>query len=154
MIKQFVPQEMCLHCKGCCRFATQDSVWQLHLLEEEQKKIGDKIRLLSKVGGDGFLCSCLDERSNKCTIYESRPFECRLYPFVINRRSDQVFLAIDLNCPFAQGKLHSPQFKEYLKYLVDFLESPLALEILKNNPQVIQPYDEVFDLAELRIHSK
>jgi Fe-S-cluster containining protein len=151
MISQFVPQEICLSCRGCCRFSEKDSIWQPHLLAEEKEGLEKKVKLLPSPAGSGFICACLEEDSSKCNIYGLRPFECQLYPLVLNRKDNRIFLAVDLNCPFAQGKLHSPQFKEYLKYLSGLFASPQYLKVLKSNPQAIQAYDEVFDLAELKL---
>lgn len=45
-------------------------------------------------GEDGF-CIFLDNNS-RCSIYDSRPFECRAYPYVI--RADRSFI-LSNNCP-------------------------------------------------------
>jgi len=45
-------------------------------------------------GEDGF-CVFLDS-NNKCAIYNSRPFECRAYPYII--RADGSFV-LSNNCP-------------------------------------------------------
>ena len=93
----------------------------------------------------------LSPAENKCKIYLNRPFECQLYPFLINRRAEGVFLAVDLNCPFASQHLNHPEFKKYLDYLKGFLDSPKQLGILKRNPQILQSYEGVSDLLPLEI---
>jgi Fe-S-cluster containining protein len=151
MIKQFVPQEVCLKCPGCCRFSEEGTVWSPCLLEEEKERLAEKIKLLSAARQGSFICASFNPAENKCRIYPLRPFECRLYPFLVNFKADKVFLAVDLNCPFVQKNVESPAFKEYVRTLADFLNSPEQLAILRNNPQVIQAYKEAQDLIELSI---
>ena len=163
MIKQFIPQEICLECRGCCRFNQRDSVWSPALLNEEAQELlrnkipplfisTDKKILLGQLAGEGnFACSFLRPEENLCKIYPRRPFECQLYPFLINRKGAKVFLALDLHCPFAAKKIKTRDFKGYVLYLTEFLNSPPQAEILKNNPQIIQVYPEALGLGELKI---
>lgn len=161
MIKQFVPQEACLACQGCCRFAQEDSVWVPALLNEEIENLlkdgfppsllslNKKIRVVSFKNKDIYICALFNPEENKCKIYEQRPFECRIYPFLINRKGGKVFLAIDLQCPFVKEKINTQEFKAYAQYLADLIKTPQYSETLKNNPQIIQAYTEVLDLSEL-----
>ena len=108
MIKQFVPQEFCLKCRSCCRFKETNSVWSPCLLDEEIQELVDRegipaasisidrrIQTVADPGGDGFICPFLNNADNQCRIYNLRPFECQLYPFLINLRKDKVFLTVD-----------------------------------------------------------
>lgn len=164
MIRQFVPEEVCLKCPGCCRFQEADSVWLPCLLEEEILELVDKkdapavslsldkrIMPVSLQGKEGFICPFLNIEDNKCKIYPTRPFECQLYPFLLSMRNKKALLTVDLNCPYIQDKLNSLEFKEYTQYLTDLLNSPKQLKILRENPQIIQAYAEVLDIAELKI---
>lgn len=162
MIKQFVPQEACLKCQGCCRFKEIDSVWTPCLLEEEVQDLLDKdipaayINMQRKIQpvpdpkGEGFLCAFLEAQSNKCKIYNLRPFECQLYPFLINLRNKKVVLTVDLNCPYIKEAINKKEFKEYAEYLAAYLNSKEQLEMLMDNPQIIQAYEDVTDLIELK----
>lgn len=160
MIKQFVPQQECLKCKGCCRFREENSVWSPCLLDEEIQDLLDRKipsafismdRRLKTVPAQegGYACPFLHQKENKCKIYDLRPFECQIYPFLICLRGKKALLTVDLNCPYIKQKLNSKELKEYTDYLAAFLNSPKRLEILKNNPQIIQAYEEVLDIVEL-----
>jgi Fe-S-cluster containining protein len=163
MIKQFIAQEFCLRCQGCCRFSQEDSVWSPCLSDEDLKEFSrnnlspsvvsyhKKIRLIPFQKQNNFLCSLLGQEDNRCKIYSFRPFECQLYPFLINRKGKKVFLAIDLKCPYAEENLESEIFKKYTRYLVERLNRPRRLSILRNNPQIIQEYPGVLNLVELKI---
>ncbi|MCX5707207.1 MAG: YkgJ family cysteine cluster protein [Candidatus Omnitrophica bacterium] len=163
MIKQLVPSDVCLKCQGCCRFKDADSVWSPCLLDEEILDLIDKegipaaalsinrrLQLVPNSKGEDFLCPFLNIEENKCKIYSTRPLECQLYPFLITLRDKKVLLTVDLNCPYVKEKLNTPEFKAYLGYLTDYFNSPTQLELLKDNPQIIQAYDDVLDVVELQ----
>ena len=166
MIKQFVPQEFCLSCQGCCRFTQANSVWSPCLLDQEIQNLLDKEigqicicadkRLVPIANPDksGFICPCLELENNKCKIYSLRPFECQLYPFLINLRDKKVLLTVDLNCPYARENISNSKFKECSEYLAEFLNSPAQLKILKENPQILQAYEDVKEVLELNIDNE
>lgn len=164
MIKQFVPQEFCLKCRGCCRFKEANSVWSPCLLDEETQGFLDKegipaisisadrrIQPIATYDEKGFVCPLLNTADNKCRIYNLRPFECQLYPFLINLRKEKVLLTVDLNCPYVYEKIDTPLAKEYIIYLTAYLNSPKMLKVLKDNPQIIQAYEEVRKITELNL---
>lgn len=163
MIKQFLPQEYCLSCRLCCRFKEENSVWSPCLLDEEIQALLDKKIPAASISIDRrlhpvhscsegtFICPFLDAQENKCKIYAFRPFECQLYPFLISLRGKRILLTLDLNCPYARAKLNSPELKEYTAELTAFLNKPSQIKILKDNPQIIQAYEEVLDVIELKI---
>jgi uncharacterized protein len=163
MIRQFVPEAACLKCQGCCRFREMDSVWTPCLLEEEVQDLIDKdipaayinmqkkIRPVPDPKGDGYLCAFLEGESNKCKIYNMRPFECQLYPFLVTLRNKKVVLTVDLNCPYVKENIKAEEFKEYVDYLTAYLNSPEQLEMLIDNPQIIQAYEDVLDVVDIKL---
>lgn len=165
MIRQFTPSVFCLKCHGCCRFREASSVWLPCLLDEEIQDLLDKkippaaisidrkIRPIPNpnVSESAFICAFLDAGENKCRIYDARPLECQLYPFLIAMRGKKVFLTVDLNCPYVKEKINQPEFKEYARYLTDYLNSPKQIRLLKDNPHFIQAYQDVLDVIELKM---
>jgi Fe-S-cluster containining protein len=164
MIKQIIPQEFCLKCRGCCRFKALNSAWSPCLLEEEVQDMLDKdipaasisanrklIPVSDPAAAEGFICPFLDAQENKCKIYGFRPFECQLYPFLIDLRGKKVILTLDLNCPYVSEHLKDDEFRKYIDSLASFLNSPAQLKVLKDNPQIIQAYEEVLDIMELEL---
>lgn len=113
--------------------------------------IDRRLQPIPNPGGADFICPFLDPQGNKCRIYGMRPFECQLYPFLINLRKGKVLLTVDLNCPYVEKTINSSQSKNYIAYLCDFLNSPEQLKLLKDNPQIIQAYEEVREVAELSL---
>jgi len=165
MIRQFTPGDVCLKCHGCCRFREAPSVWLPCLLDEEIQDLLDKkipsatISIDRKIqpipnpsaSESAFICVFLEAAANKCRIYDARPLECQLYPFLIAMRGKKVFLTVDLNCPYVKEKINQREFKEYVQYLTDYLNSPKQIRLLKDNPHFIQAYQDVLDVIELKI---
>lgn len=159
MIKQFTCEEFCLECRGCCRFSQEDSVWIPHLLKEEEsallkaKGAGNisyqKICPVRSKNEDIFLCSFLSASRNKCGIYLERPFECQLYPFLLNSSQRRVYLAEDPHCPYLKEKKGSNELKEYIDYLIAFINSPAQLKYIQGNLQIIHEYPGVENIAKL-----
>ena len=163
MIKQLIPEKVCLVCRGCCRFNKKESIWSPSLLDADIQGLlknnipsslisgRNKLHLEPHGEENNFICPFLTAPSNKCKIYSFRPFECQLYPFLIHRANDKVFLGIDLRCPFVEVNLKTQRCKEHVQYLTELLSTPEWLDVLRNNPQVIQKYEGILDLAELKI---
>jgi len=163
MMRQLVPEAICLKCQGCCRFRDPESIWSPNLLDDDMQALlknsippffildNKKIRLTHYQPQDNFICSLLDAGSNKCKAYAFRPFECRLYPFLINRSNTKVFLAVDTKCPFIKEKQQSQALKAHAQFLADFLSQPDFLKTLRRNAHIIQAYEGVLDLVELQM---
>lgn len=140
-----------------------NSVWSPCLLHEEVQDLlarnitpamilaKKKIRLMREPAEGCLICAFFNAPKNKCRIYSFRPFECRLYPFLIKRGGKKVFLAVDLKCPFVTQDFKSRRFNGYVQYLTRLLHKPKARGALRDNPQLIQMYDGPLDLTELKL---
>jgi Fe-S-cluster containining protein len=158
MIPQILDSSTCLSCRGCCRFSAKASVWSPVLLNEEiasgaipSTVIGadKRIRLISDTLERCFICPLLNVHDDTCTVYEKRPFECRLYPFVLTKTGVAVWLAADPQCPFVEQHAHEPDFRDYTAMLTAFFATDPGLTLLKDNGHLIQEYSGVIMLAEV-----
>ncbi len=162
-IKQIIPSHFCLECKGCCRFRDLNSAWSPALLDKEIEELMEDnippsvitpekhLRVEPFEGENNFVCALLNTTNNKCKVYQSRPLECQIYPFVVNLHGAKVFLAVDLRCPFAQSNKDNDEFEDYIEYLAEFLNRPQQLATLRSNPQIIQQYMDVLNLVEINL---
>lgn len=151
-INQCVSGEFCLSCLGCCRYSGNDSIWAPNLLAEEQQRLGiEEIGLIAYK--NEYICSFLDSSSNYCQIYESRPLECRIYPFLLNRKDNKLYLSLHKSCPAISEQLNTEQIREYQKYLVEYLESTPVAVSLNDSFKGFGHYPdgEIIDLTELKI---
>jgi hypothetical protein len=69
---------------------------------------------------------------------------------LLTLRGTKIILTVDINCPYIKDNLKTSALKEYSEYLTAFLNSPEQIEILKDNSHLLQAYQQVLDLIELR----
>jgi Fe-S-cluster containining protein len=164
-IPRFVPSEVCLVCDGCCRFAAADSVWSPLFLFEEIRSLTERNKLPScafaRAGTQsgtaaridlvcdeqGFFCPCLGKDRHACTIYAERPFECRLYPFLLVRDKGQRALALDEHCPYALKMDGGFEMESHVKALQEALFSPPGQTFLEAHPELFQEYPTSFKIV-------
>jgi Fe-S-cluster containining protein len=136
-LKHFIPQEFCLICKLCCRFNQADTVWAPRGI----KPISHE---------DYFICPRLNINTNRCRIYLKRPFDCRLYPFLLAVKNKKVYLALDSRCPYAGDRTKAGALKKYSRYLVDLFSQEGFQNYLLENPGLTGNYgQDIIFLAEL-----
>jgi len=150
MIRQFTKEEVCIKCQGCCRFSDSQTPWSPRLLDTEIETL-PKLTPVKLSGKEGFFCPLLDIAANKCKAYPNHPFDCQLYPFVLNRKYGKIYLAVDLNCHYAKDNFKTKEFKDYVSYLIKALSEEKFRIVLARNPQMIQVYADVVDIEELNI---
>lgn len=120
---------------------------------------------------DGFVCPCLEihpvrgktsetsdgclrqpasngVKTNQCKIYQNRPLDCQLYPFLLVAKGQDAFLGVDENCPYVQKALSTPEAKEYIRYLKGFLSSKDFIRLAKSNPEIVQLYTQDIKFLE------
>lgn len=170
-LTQFVPSHVCLECDGCCRFKEEDSHWRPKVGSEEsqlmrQEGLAERIfgrehldagmRIKTKGCHNGtHQCRFFSPDGNLCTIYAYRPFECRLYPFVLMKKGAGIVLAVHLNCPHVQNTQDSKEFDNYVGYLQKFFLQNDVTEFLKRNRLLIESYldyeDEMQGLFNINV---
>jgi Fe-S-cluster containining protein len=157
---QLVPQKICLSCQGCCRYKEAESLWRPKIALEELKGNEYKIDLIGALGKDAYIntvaekgqnrCSFLDMKTNKCGIYTGRPFECRLYPFLLTRfeKNGRVAVSVHLSCPYVQQSRYSAEFEKHVGVLKAYLSGEERARFLQNNPALVGDYSEYRDEIE------
>ncbi len=173
-IPQFVPQEVCLKCEGCCRFKEQRSPWRPKVTEREASVLEKKgLSLLEKifdgnvVDSDSYIkainlkggcqCSFFDSNSNTCRVYVDRPFECQFYPFLLEKREEAFLISVHLSCPHIQETEHNESFQLFVKELKELFSQPETHSFLFTHPELAGDYsefaDEIMPLFSLPIKS-
>lgn len=95
--------EQCLICKICCRFPDRHSpLIPFFLGKERGTYYGCRIDVIKY--GSGYICPYFIPEKNCCSIYNTRPLDCRLYPFMITYDDTykKVILVLDNNCPYGE----------------------------------------------------
>lgn len=159
-LPQLVPQEICLSCQGCCRYKEAEGLWRPKISLEELKGNEYKIDLIGALGKDAYIntveekgqnrCSFLDLKTNKCGVYTGRPFECRLYPFLLTpspslkekEKNGRVAVSVHLSCPYVQQSRYSAEFEKHVSILKAYLSGEGRARFLQNNPALVGDYSE------------
>lgn len=136
MLKQFVPNEICLKCDVCCRFREKNSVYAPKFLPEETKQFGDRfLQNLSPACNGEFICQFFSPATNTCTIYNQRPLDCRLYPLMITYDKDyeNIILCLDTKCPYIKDSRQPPVISHKLNEYTEYVEGFLKKQNLPHN---------------------
>ncbi len=163
-MKQLLPPGICLTCTDpCCHFQKGEDEHAPFFTEEQHREIlkrGFDPAMMHKLEGrnvwqsklkqnkgDDYVCNFFID--NKCTVYDIRPIECKLWPFFItfNPEKTKVMLSVDLEtfCPgVKRNVLETDSGKEYAKYLIEFLSSQEMQDLFGKNHGLIHFYDEQF----------
>jgi len=140
-INFFIPKEFCVKCKGCCKFSSKNSRWNFNLTNFEKRKLNDLYLIKNQ---DVYQCSFF--KNNLCDKYIKRPFDCKLYPLLLNKKfvflnnniivKYQLILDTD-NCEYAlYNQLDSiNQANQILKQI--------DINLLKKNKQLFSNYNNI-----------
>ena len=164
-MEQIVHHEQCLRCHECCRFrADRQDFAPIFTIEEVERiraagkalpeftpfKATDnvlQIRLKQAENDDPvypYVCPFLDETDYRCTIYETRPFDCRVWPFIVLKEAEtgQVKLAhFTGSACLAVEEASEAAFEAYENYMKQFVTSANFLGFLRQYPQLIWDHD-------------
>lgn len=155
-LKQIIPQEYCLKCEGCCHFIDEKSQWIPQITDSEALeavKKGVPAGVFSKTDknnhhlavikkNDATICDFLSLETNKCQVYSARPFDCQIYPFILDKRAGKIVLGLHLLCPFVKENFRKKEFQEYLKYFKEFINKKATLYFIKKNAFLVGHYEK------------
>jgi Fe-S-cluster containining protein len=164
-IDSIVPSELCLKCEICCRFPDPDSPLAPFFTEEEVKSAlasglppdsfngepSGRICLIpfpeeveSPGHNGGSVCPSFDPLTQRCGIYEVRPFDCQLFPFALMKDGTgaSAVLGIDTKCPFIQDPRNRPVIESFSRKLNELLKSAPYQEMFRKFPELIGPFQE------------
>jgi len=165
-LKQFVPSEYCLQCKGCCRYKEADSAWRPKLGAGDKEDLAALITSGDVLDAKSYiktiqtcgehLCRFLNGANQKCGIYAKRPFECSLYPFILSQTPDAIKVYVHLSCPYVQDHLSQADHESYVAYLKEFFDREDIRGFLSRNKVMFHDYTSyapellhLFDLLSL-----
>ena len=148
-IRQIIPENYCSRCNVCCRFPEATSELRPVFLNKEiiERKyffVFDNVRPC-KINAvpfkDMYICPHFNPEKNTCSIYKLRPFDCRLYPFMLTYNKDYtaVELVADSKCPFVENK---NLLAAYAKEIYEYLEQEEIAEELSKNFSFINNYQD------------
>jgi Fe-S-cluster containining protein len=136
--KKFEMKELCESCNhmSCCTgfdapFLFENDIKKLKNIGKASNKFIEDIQVAElsvkslKKKKNSTNCILWDEETNKCTIYEQRPFDCRMFPFDI-MKIDGEYRWIVFSCN------PDSNWKWTEEYLDKLEQDPAFSEIIEN----------------------
>lgn len=166
-MKQFIQHEQCQRCRECCRFRADRQYFAPLFTAAEIEAIravrGDDMPVFHPYKGSEnvfqvalvpasqpddvypYVCPFLDEDNYACGIYDVRPFDCRTWPFIVQKVvqtgrtlvahfTGDVCLALD---EFEPGDMEA-----YKAYFAALVTSDKYVQLLRHSPELIWEHDE------------
>ncbi len=169
-IPQPIPNQVCLACDVCCRFPERDSFLSPFFADEEiewansisKKEAQFRPAPPSRGGqlvpiqeGNGYRCPFFDPETHFCAIYDNRPLDCRLYPYMLtlDPTSSGVWLGIDTKCPGADDPDMLENLINQAGQIWESAMCPDLIECVATTPHLVGPHQPdvlpLFRLEEL-----
>jgi len=160
---QVSSESACARCRGCCVFEKRHAWFapvvsneeysrliECGLCKEEDFTLNQGKRQLKLVPyEDRLRCRFLNTDTWMCGIYHERPFDCRLYPFVLmwNREKDCPQVGFhEGECPAHEEKLPREKSR-YRREVFRILDSAETCSNLQKNQVIIWDYDDEFKIV-------
>ncbi len=168
-MNQIVHHEQCRRCRECCRFRanredfapifTDQEVAAIRAVREHNHQPMPEfapfkattnirqIRLKPAEHADPvypLVCPFLDEDSYECSIYEVRPFDCRIWPFIIVKVRETGAIQLEHftgDACLALQEVSAEDFAEYEAYMQELVASADMLALLREYPGLIWEND-------------
>jgi uncharacterized protein len=164
-LPQIVPSSTCLRCDVCCRFPDPDSALRPYFTGEDIEQAiaagvdraafsdrhGCQVTVVPDRQNNGYQCPAFDPATSHCTIYDRRPFDCRIYPLALmwSEAHDQVVLGWDTKCPFLREQVPADIHRHAVQVMT-LLDQPGVVKMLGAHPRLIGQFQEdVVVLASL-----
>ncbi|HUJ79177.1 MAG TPA: phosphatidylglycerol lysyltransferase domain-containing protein [Nitrospiria bacterium] len=155
-IPQIIPNLRCLRCDVCCRFPDAGSPMRPYFTAAEieaaiargvpveyfPERSGGRVALTPHPAGEGFVCPAFDVGTNRCAIYDDRPLDCRLYPFVVIRSPEggRPLLGWDQLCPYLREEADPMLPLKTVPIVAEWLCPSDAPSPLEDDPGFVGPF--------------
>lgn len=153
-----VTSAQCLACKGCCAFLHSGGDWSPRLTPEdisllteadpERTWLNGEERVSLVPSSRGQACFFLDEASHHCRVYAKRPYECRLYPFLLSHEDGVVKLYAHLSCPALGELFKKDDWRRRISSTRAFFQQDATLAWVRENARYFVDYRPF--LAEMK----
>lgn len=149
----------CQKCRECCKFY-KDEIYFAPLFTDEEKGIveglingkvsfkkykdSDNVFQIELVkSGHLYVCPLLDEKTHLCAIYEKRPFDCRIWPFIFMKKDNDIVLACfdkDL-CP-NMDSMKKRQIPRLTKKVLRWIKKNDVHKLIKEHKELVWDYEK------------
>jgi Fe-S-cluster containining protein len=159
--------ESCSRCRGCCTFGKDDeyaTVFAKPELDRIRERFGSvpemrdfrnsgrvfQVRLVKSQNGN-YVCPFLEEEKHSCRVYELRPFDCMIWPFMLARSRDgkrvELVCLDKRECP-SYGKISPQEFEGHRRKMLGLIRSREVIEFVRKYPELIWDYEKYSFLVD------
>jgi Fe-S-cluster containining protein len=165
-MEQLIQHEHCLKCRECCRFR-KDRQYFAPIFTQEEITAIQQVRsdlpefkpykgsatvfqvTLNRSKLDDpvyqYVCPFLDEDNYACTVYETRPFDCRTWPFIVmhDQKPDSAVLAhFTGEVCLGLNEAEPTAFDAYKRYFAKLMLSEPYRNFLRAHRALIWDHEE------------
>lgn len=157
MLKKILSQETCGKCRVCCGFDESDK-WEIPLIYEELKKYIEgryKCRIVPRgneyvfdmeFDGDKVVyCPMASDKG--CVLGDMKPFDCRIWPFRVNRLDGRLVITVSPVCG-AVSELPLNRLTEFLK---EDGFADMLFEQAELHSDMVKPYIEGYPILAVKM---
>lgn len=146
MLKKFLSSETCAQCRICCGFDDED-LWEVPVVSPELKaelekeyphieyvpyENSYKFNMIKSPDGL-YYCPMLSEKG--CILKDSKPFDCKIWPFRVMSLNGSLVITLSPVCPSLSAK----PLNELHAFLADGFAERLFREA-KVHPDIVKDY--------------
>jgi Fe-S-cluster containining protein len=153
MLSKILSKRECAECKICCSFdsydlletpVVTDEIMQRSLAVKPDQRFADvdgtRLYIMDKEPDrDLYYCPMLDH-SKGCLLGDSKPFDCRIWPFKIMRFEGRRVIALSPVCPIVSDKPLS-ELRELAHEL-----APVIFAEADREPSLVRPYSSGYTI--------
>lgn len=156
MLKEILSPDSCRSCRMCCVF-DRDDVWEIPVFSEAAraallKEMPEAALRAGDNGGWVFemkfdsegLAYCPALSENGCTLRESKPFDCKIWPFRVMEHNGGLALTLAPLCE-AVNRLDETVIEQFAEKL-----APLAFAEAEKNPAIVKPRAEEYKIYAVK----
>ncbi len=159
-IKEYTPFTEKSICETCPSLCSRDQKWHW-LLPDEAERLKDKMLVEEKYGAfffEGGQCPLIE--GAHCSIYDSRPLECRLSPVSLYYMDKELFWIIDTGCPYLEKYENDKEFWNKVDGFISKIELYITEKMEKEFMDISEairnfdPLTEDEDFIKMRAYSQ
>jgi len=100
---------------------------------------------------EGYECPAFSTETNRCNVYDDRPLDCRIYPFVLayDLTGTRVVLALDMLCSYAFENQNAPVIHEIARCVANALDNELLSKVVEASGIIGELDDSQMEMAQL-----
>lgn len=164
MLTKILSREACAGCRVCCGF-DRDDVWEIPVISPETaayiidnidknaelEPFQDGYRFVMHFTDGEELSYCPMLTDKGCILGDKKPFDCRVWPFRVNRISDGILgITVSPVCETVSA-LPLSKLSAFLNEKYDKRGSlaDIMLDYAKKHPYIIKPYIDDYPVLKI-----